>query len=326
MKPTLLLSAGVAFSATSPLHYTLCWDNKYAHTGHCKGPQYLFTLESGNENEIYKFLHLRRKGNRGRKPKILSHDSEYCKFDGKDFFCKDMSIDRYINYFLTHWNYIKDDGFQAVADFSNKTADCSVQFLESVKGEICKSFNVKVVMVVRDPVRRLFSLSNKVCRIASLDDWYSNVKDSIMLDDKKFLQLMSKGTINKMDPKELIRLASKPDRVATCDYSGRFKKMQHVFGEENCHCIIMEKFFSGDEKSKQDLSNFLEYEIDKVHENVYTPDMGSNAPHYEYLSDQWTSDHVDMDDDTYNICYKNMKDIYEDFERTFGYIPEEWGK
>ena len=204
--------------------------------------------------------------------------------------------------------------------------DCSVQFLESVKEEICKSFNVKVVMVVRDPVRRLFSLSNRVCRIASLDDWYSNVKDSIMLEEKMFFQFMSKGTINKMDPKELIMLASKPDRVATCDYSGRFKKMQHVFGEENCHCIIMEQFFSGDEKSKQDLSNFLEYEIDKVHENVYTPDMGSNAPHYEYLSDQWTSDHVDMDDDTYNICYKNMKDIYEDFERTFGYIPEEWGK
>jgi len=333
MKPTLLLSAGVDFSATSPLHYTLCWDNKYAHTGHCKGPQYLYTLESGNEFEIHQFVNLRRKGNRARKPAILSHDSEYCRFDGEDFFRKDMSIDRYINYFLTHWNYIREDGFQAVADFSNKTSDCSVQFLESVREEICKSFNVKVVMVVRDPVRRLFSISNKVCRIAIENDWYPNTgyiesynKRNRIIQDEKMFRFMSKGTINKMDPKELIREASKPNRISSCDYSGRFKKMQHVFGKENCHCIIMEQFFSGDVKSKQDLSNFLEYQIDKVHENVYTPDMGSNAPHYEYLSDQWTSDHVDMDDDTYNICYKNMKDIYEDFERTFGYIPEEWGK
>ena len=213
MKPTLLLSAGVAFSATSPLHYTLCWDNKYAHTGHCKGPQYLSTLESGSEREIYKFIHLRRKGNRARKPSILSHDSEYCKFDGKDFFCDDMSIDRYINYFLTHWNYIKEDGFQAVADFSNKTADCSVQFLESVREDICRSFNVKVVMVVRDPVRRLFSLSNKVCRVANNSDWYCSVKDtdkvkSEILEDKMFFQLMSKGIVKKMNPKELIMLAS----------------------------------------------------------------------------------------------------------------------
>ncbi len=48
MKPILLMNSGVAFSATSPLHYTLCWDNKYAHTGHCKEHHYLHILEPGD--------------------------------------------------------------------------------------------------------------------------------------------------------------------------------------------------------------------------------------------------------------------------------------
>ena len=44
-KPTLLMNVGTAWSATSPLHYTLSLDHKYAHTGLCKENWYLYNLQ-----------------------------------------------------------------------------------------------------------------------------------------------------------------------------------------------------------------------------------------------------------------------------------------
>ena len=49
MKPTLLLNIGTCFSASSPFHYTLGWDNKYCHTGHCKEHQYLYIMQIGKK-------------------------------------------------------------------------------------------------------------------------------------------------------------------------------------------------------------------------------------------------------------------------------------
>ena len=109
MKPTLLLNSGVAFSATSPLHYTLCWDNKYAHTGHCKEHHYLHILETGDKLVKDEFLKAKRQIQHRRNPPILCPDSEYVKFKGENFFCDDITIDRYISYYLEHWDNIKND-------------------------------------------------------------------------------------------------------------------------------------------------------------------------------------------------------------------------
>ena len=49
MKPTLLMNVGTSFSASSPLHYTLGWDNKYCHTGHTKEHQYLYITQVGKK-------------------------------------------------------------------------------------------------------------------------------------------------------------------------------------------------------------------------------------------------------------------------------------
>ena len=74
------------------------------------------------------------------------------------------------------------------------------------------------------------------------------------------------------------------------------------------------------------LSDFLGYNFTKVHENVYYPDMGSNPPKYDYLSDQWASDKVDITEDQYKTCARLMKSVYAEFEKTFGYVPIEWGQ
>ena len=72
------------------------------------------------------------------------------------------------------------------------------------------------------------------------------------------------------------------------------------------------------------LSNFLGYDIVKVHENVYYPNMRSNFPKHKNLQDQYTDTH-DLDQIMYDLCVQKRKDIYNEFQKTFGYIPTEWG-
>ena len=54
--------------------------------------------------------------------------------------------------------------------------------------------------------------------------------------------------------------------------------------------------------------------------------MGANAPRYEHLGDQYSSDFVNITEDQYKKCFDLMKEVYIEYEKTFGYVPHEWGK
>ena len=304
MKPTLLLFGGICFCATTPLYYTLCWDNKYAHGGHCKETEYFRVIE--NNKLVKRFLGQREKDLRN-KPPILCSNSPYVKFSGEEFFCKDISIERYIDYFLTHWNHIKKDGYHAVCDLSNANMNVSSQLLERIRDQIQKHFVIKWLMIVRDPIRRLFSVSNRLTQNYTANEWFRG-----------------------LDALQHFKISCKNPSLSDiyCDYVGRFQKIEKIFGKGQM--IVMEEFFDKNSKrhskSVDDLSKYLNYKIEKIHENVYTPDMGSKAPHLKYLRDQWSSDVIDMDEDTYQYAMSHMKHIYDDYKNKFGYIPEEWGQ
>lgn len=300
----LLLSAGTAFSASSPFHYTLCWDNRYAHTGHCKEHQYLYRLEknadmcinnldkSGAKNE----KRIKRlESGYTNKPTLLTVDSKYIKGlwtkeEENNFFHSNLSIDKYIKYYRKHWENIKHD-YQAVADFSNHNADLSKEFLLSIKDSILEYFDVKVTIIARDPVRRAFSAYNR--------------------------------HVNK-NPRESIEFNEWDQYI---DYSRIYKNHSSVWGKDNVRLVVMEEL-DNPVTQKQELSylsDFLNYDILKVHENVYYPNMGSNHPKHKYLQDQY-SDTQDIDQIMYDYCVQKRRDIYIEFQKTFGYIPNEWGK
>ena len=87
--------------------------------------------------------------------------------------------------------------------------------------------------------------------------------------------------------------------------------------------VVMEELWEGETRA---LSNFLDFPINTVHENVYYPERGTKAPHYEYLRDQWISDIHDLDIKTWEYAMSNMGWVYKDFKDTFGYIPDKWGQ
>ena len=320
MKPVLLLNIGTCFSATTPLWYTLSLDNMYVHNGHTKEHNYLYALYAKKENlpkyrvikdelvdkginiskerNIFNKLEYEKKMQseeyrKTHKPIEFTSWSKYIKFDGKDFFQKDLTLQRYIDYLLEHYSYIKDD-YVGVADFSNSLAKLPKRFIRSISAKLLENFDVKVTMIFRDPVRRLFSTANRVSQ-----------------------------DMGHRDPVNMIKQWVNGQMEQNVYYTDIYNNWSSVFGEEKVHMIVMEEFSAG---KIQSLSKFLDFPIKKIHQNVYYPDMGANAPRYEYLADQWRSDIVTLDDDLYKYLYKHMSFVYNEFKETFGYIPESWKK
>jgi len=305
-KVKLLLNVGTNFSATSPFHYTVSWDHKCVYTGHIKENAYLHNLMLGDKP-------LRQDANIANpiifknpaiKPHELRLESEY--IDGKwtkeeesQFFQETPSIDNYISYYLKHWENCKHD-YEWVGDFSNQNALLSIPFMFSIRDKLLEHFDIKITMQFRDPVRRLFSVANK---------WVKNGKYPNMTP----IQVMYQWLSGAFEPNAY--------------YSSIYRKYSQIWGAENVRAIIMEELWNP-ETQKQELaylSDFLDYNFTKVHENVYYPDMGSNSQKYEHLSDQW-SDIVDITDEQYKTCAKLMKSVYTEFQKTFGYLPDEWNK
>jgi hypothetical protein len=305
-KVKLLLNVGTNFSATSPFHYTVSWDHKCVYTGHKKESAYLHNLMCGDK-PLCQDANIKNPiifKNPAIKPHRISLKSKY--IDGKwtkaeesQFFQETLSIDNYISYYLKHWENCKHD-YEWVGDFCNQNALLSIPFMLSIRDKLLEHFDIKITMQFRDPVRRLFSVANK---------WVKNGKYPNMTP----IQVMYEWLSGAFEPNAY--------------YSSIYRKYCQVWGAENVRAIIMEELWNP-ETQKQELaylSDFLDYNFTKVHENTYYPDMGSNYPKYEHLNDQW-SDIVDITDEQYKTCAKLMKSVYAEFQKTFGYLPDEWNK
>ena len=229
MKPTLFLNVGTGWSGTTPLYYTLGWYNKYCHSGHRKEKGYLWLMdlsETRNTFERVKFYKQffgpSKQSTTNRKPKIFTHESKYIggnwtEDEIKYFWSPPFTIEKYIEYYVKHWDFIKHD-YKAVSDFSNPNGQCSPEFLRKYAPALKSVFDVKVHAVFRDPLRRLWSLRQK-----------QNPKDPVR-------QFMKMGV--------------------DFGYVQFFLKFVEAFGIENCHMTIMEEFWNGETKELSDFIDY----------------------------------------------------------------------
>jgi hypothetical protein len=160
-KPILVLGVGIGWAATTPLYYTLSIDHQYCHSGKLKESYYLFGISS-NRLIIQKYQQQRLRSNKfsfKKPPELL----DYCKHTEEEFdtyTSLPFTLDKYINYYLQHYQYLKDTPYQAVADFSNTTNLLDRNYLTKIAPKLKEHFDVKVLIIYRDPVRRLFSTCN----------------------------------------------------------------------------------------------------------------------------------------------------------------------
>lgn len=219
MKPTLFLNVGTGWSGTTPLYYTLGWYNNYCHAGHRKEKGYLWLLQLQRDNNTFerikfykKFFGPSRQSTTTRKPKIFTHESKYVagKWTEEEieyFWGPPFDLAKYVQYYLKHWDNIKDD-YKAVADFSNPNGYCDAEYIKYLAYHLQSYFDVKIHMIFRDPIRRLWS-----CRQAQKRD-------------KPVEHFLKSG----MD----------------FDYIDFYNKWADAFGNDNTHVTIMEDFWAGE--------------------------------------------------------------------------------
>ena len=229
MKPTLFLNVGTGWSGTTPLYYTLGWYNKYCHSGHRKEKGYLWLMDLSETRNTFdrvkfykQFFGPSKQSTTNRKPKIFTHESKYIggnwtEDEIKYFWSPPFTIEKYIEYYVKHWDFIKHD-YKAVSDFSNPNGQCSPEFLRKYAPALKSVFDVKVHAVFRDPLRRLWSLRQK-----------QNPKDPVR-------QFMKMGV--------------------DFGYVQFFLKFVEAFGIENCHMTIMEEFWNGETKELSDFIDY----------------------------------------------------------------------
>ena len=325
------MSTGTGWSATTPLWYTLMLDNKYLHTGFRKEGSYLTYLAMTPEQRLRDSLHNKKlKGLSSHEKtqkmakRVLAERDEYQKTgmleissdlpswnykghlaniredlyltqeDIDDFVRPPLSLEKYITYYKRVWETLQENNcpYQAVADLSNSNAFLPESFIKSTIPKLQEHFDVKVIMLVRDPIRRLWSESGA---------FLEGDQESF---ERAFLErVMTRRYYNYLE------IIEKWEKVAPV------------------HVVIMEQLWEGYEQDEEiyKLSKFLEYDIQEVHPNVYSPDYGPNAPHYPGLVDQWTSDKYFLREDLYNKV-KPLFPVYDEWVDKYGCLPLYWGQ
>lgn len=289
----LLLLAGTGWSATTPLWMTLC-DHGIINTGITKEPQTLHYISNKDEN------YWRYK--RSVKYERLKH-KPYSDL----ILSKDTTIDDYIEYYKTV------DGY--AADFSNDNAFLSAEFITEIAPKLKEHFDVKVIMIVRDPVRRSYSYcsaayGSKSQKISKIDKRWNNEDPK-----SRFEWRMIKRRFTDSISYWKNEISAPVSNMAKFSYVEIYKKF-------NCHFptlpIVMEDLWSG---KTEELETFLECKLNGLHRNCYYPEMGTKAPRYEELSDQWMSDLQDLSEDDYNFGRDKLNWIYDEWYQQFKTIP-----
>ena len=299
MKVPLIIAAGTGWSATSPLYMTLQCSNKCAHVGLKKEDHLLYHLYSEDAWEWRKpdYDKLVRdsmtpvwKWEWGNKTKYAFHKN----LDEIHELYQKPTLETYIKYYTRHYERIKHE-YSYVADFSNSNAQLPLKFLQKIAPELKKHFEIKVLIIFRDPVRRLYS------ELSAHYQYNKNLRKKYPTSKDYWRNYLKIGYYN-----------------INCEYVKRIKYYKSVFSTLP---IISEELWGGKNDSLAKLSKFLQYDIKKLWPNCYYPEMGTKAPHHENLRDQYDSDLEDLTDGDLSFGRKCLAKYYDEWYDEFGTTP-----
>lgn len=300
MKPKFILFVGVGWSATKPLYYTLSQIYNCLHAGIAREHHYLKIIQSTstlNSIEDLNDTNKNFKRNKFESIKFKKNIFSYEMYDHiKIFLDPPYTIEKYIEFYLNYYNYLqKNTKFQYVSDFSNTNMFLSENFLKNFSTKLLENFDVKVLMIFRDPVRRYFSEKNFMYHIShpQLQKKYSSASEYCL------------NTIHK-----------------SMDYVDLYNKFDLFF---DCKQLVMEELWEGDGSELSNLSSFLNYDIKKLHFNVYCPDRGNKPILHNKLPDQYSSDYEVLGENLYYTLYNKIEFQYKNYYKKFNYTPLYWG-
>jgi hypothetical protein len=335
-KRTFILFLGIGWCGTTSLFKTLQFRYPYMHGGFIKESDYLSKVYSkeikdslpidsqslylsNNFHNNYHQLFLTSLNALNANIDIIKPDTnddtgEYhknmkkvhaalSKFSEKDanyYYMKNYSLEKYVNFYERLSDYCGDD-FKFVGDFSNNNELLPQKELSEVLYSLSKSFDVKVLLMLRDPIRRAFSNAGFL-----KSDYGKNLSER---DDKiTFHEFFD---------------------MCNTYYTSTIKKAYNVFGKENVCYLIMEDLFKESERTEVcKLEKYLNIKISSMHPCCFVPDLGINAPRIPGLKDQWSSDIAVLTEEFYlkNRNSEKYIKIYDAFEELHGFLPADWGR
>lgn len=333
MKKKFILFMGLSWCGTTSLYWTL-ENNNIMHGGFWKETHYLYKIDVNSRNHnldfgesdfnerilknleerlhtkiltYYKDLQTKNEGNSNQdesrfptKQKAIDILKKFTYVDIDYYFKKDFSIEKYVDQYLKLAEHC-DNQFQAVGDFSNRNCLISYPTIIEVKKKLEQHFDVKVLYILRDPIRRNFST-------------YCALTNGVF-----FEPIFGKYNLDIFK--------SKPP--ANTNFIKHIKKSYDIFGKHNVHYVIMEDFFKNQKNNLEvlKLEKFLDAKITQTFPCCFVPDRGINAPKIIGLRDQWSSDHEKLSPELYTDL--RMRDdyfeIYEEFKKFHGSLPADWG-
>lgn len=311
MKKKFILFLGLGWAGTTSLYYTLK-NNNILHGGFLKENFYLnrffFPNEYKAKNKQHYFSWLLKIHCRELRYSRYSQDNilkNFNKDEVDDFFDlkKKCSLEKYSSHYLKLAEYCKND-YQLVGDFANTNSKLSLYQFQQINYEMSKYFDVKVMIILRDPIRRIWSMTNA----------QSNYSQSVFSTSFPWYTTISNNVRS----------------IEGFSYTKKIKEVYNVFGKENVHYVIMEDFFKNEKNNPEirKLENFLDAKISEVYPCAFVPDKGINAPKINnLLKDQWISDCEILTSEFYSEM-RNREDydkIYSEFEELHGFLPADWG-
>jgi hypothetical protein len=156
MKPLLVICPGLMKSGTTSLYFHF-YEQYLLHFGHGKEHYYLNNIYQNDYSCEDKFK------NNFLTEKFYTFKENHT-FKSFEPYYKERTLENYKNYFLEIYEYYvtTKNMFYGVADFSQSYQVLSLDHVKQFRDYITEYFNIKIVRMTRDPVRRFYSYCNMV--------------------------------------------------------------------------------------------------------------------------------------------------------------------
>ena len=311
MKPKILLIGGWGWAATSPLVYTLQRNAKYAHFGYSKTFRYYGDINDPVYRDYRKKSLIRKynmicdgtwenfeKGKPSTHHMNHTRDLEPLRDFSLDHLHKLMSgdptISKYMDFYHALHDHVITKGYKSLGDgcmgrfhVYNSRED-AIKYSETLKSE----FDVKVLIIARDPVRRAFS--------------HYLYQIEVIIHKKR----------GKCDL---------PRQIKFIDYLKELRAIQSYYGKDNVYVTVMEELWERD--GATGLSEFLEHPITNLWKNLYAPDRGHLIEYDEDVPCQsYGQKLAELTPEIYDYYRKKYDWIYHSWKREFGSLPLYWGE
>jgi len=307
MKPKLLLCGRWGWAATSPLIYTIQRSAQYAHFGYTKAFTYLEQFfkatkkGSGHCQDIYDKVVAGTWENDGSDTPSshkmnTTQDLEPLKDFPLENFTKLLygmpTISKYMEFYHALHDHVTTKGYKSVGDGYSLPRTGPSPYVSKFYDALKSEFDVKVVWITRDPVRRAFS---------------NYLSERQKFQDASFINL--------------------PVELRFPKYIERIEESNKIFGRDNVHTVVMEELWEDDGTSKQQLSDFLDHPITKLWNNVYAPDRGHLAGHDSNVPCQAYGQNLQvLTEDVYYHYKDKHQHQYDEWVDEFGSLPLYWGQ